>query len=231
MSQQINARAKACYEGNLGEVGRLIDAGADVNGISQYGRSIIHTAVNNGHAKIVELLVRRGADVNDTNDGWNRNTPLIEAIKGRHLEIAEFLINKGADVNARNRDGTSPLYVAAKWEHKNPDLVKMLLSKGATIDKELMDAVKDKYSIDGYSPEIVDILEKWPQTMALATLQSDPMVYNVYNHTDASDMIDLNQYMGKKGKDFGGKRRRTNKRKTNKRRRTNRRRNSRKSRK
>ena len=228
MSEQNIALAKACAVGNLGEVGRLIDAGADVNYINN-GRSVIHTAVNNGRARIVELLVRRGADVNDRNDGWDRATPLIEAIKGRHLEIAEFLINNGADVNARNKAGTSPLYIAANYRHQNPDLTKLLLSKGATIDQKLMDAVKDKYSIDGYSPEIVDILEKWPQTMALATLQSDPMVYNVYNHTDASDMIDLNQYMGKKGKDFGGKRRRTNKRKTNKRRRTNRRRNSRKS--
>ena len=111
-------------------------------------------------------------------------------------------------------------------------MVKFLLSKGARFDK------KDIIAAERENTKIKSILEDWPLTMTLATLQSDDMVYNVYNHTDAGDMINLKDYLGKEGTDFGGRRRRTNKRKTrtikrksNKRRRTNRRRNSRKSRK
>ena len=50
---------RACGEGDLEQVQRLIDKGANINYES------IRRAAQNGHAAIVELLFRAGADINN----------------------------------------------------------------------------------------------------------------------------------------------------------------------
>ena len=216
MSQQNIALHRACAEGNLAAIEKALDEGADVNykDKDNYHNTPLIITSFKPNIELSKMLIRRGALVNNKNS-WGFS-PLHIASQEGNIELAELLIENGANVNDKNDFENTPLMIALKNGHK--EMVKLLLSKGASIGKyDIRNAQREN------RPDIVDILEKWPQTMAFATLQTDPMVYNVYNHTDASDMIDLNEFMGKKGKDFGGKRRRTNKRKSNKRRRTNKR--------
>ena len=215
------ALMKECLDGNLKEAVALISKGADVKYKDVNGYSPLFMASSKGYAEVAEMLISNGAIVNDKSN--YRYSPLYFASRYGHVEVVDILIKNGAIVNEDHKDHTAeftPLFVASQYGHKK--VVQLLLSKGATIDEETIDIAKD----EGHT-KIVEILEDWPRTMAIVALQEN----HTYNLPNMTYLTDLNEYLGKKGKDFGGKRRRTIKRKSNKRRRTNRRRNSRKSRK
>jgi ankyrin repeat protein len=73
-------------------------------------------------------------------EGYERRTPLIEAVGKNYFEIAKELIRRGADVHARESyERDTPLHQAAR--RSDPELVKMLLAKGAD------PTVKNKYGL------------------------------------------------------------------------------------
>lgn len=129
----------ACL-GDIDEVKRLLDEGADINAKSESGWTPLHWAVSEGHESVVELLVARGADINA--QFRLGGTPLsFAAIKGQK-DMVEFLLAKGADINT----GT-PLVGAAANGHTA--VVELLLAKGADVnlkynDRTALDLAKEK---------------------------------------------------------------------------------------
>ncbi len=78
--------------------------------------------------KIVELLIRGGADVNlSLRDG---TTPLcLAAFKG-YIEVVKLLLQvPGVQINKPGTDKATPLYAACYQEHK--EIVRLLLNNGA----------------------------------------------------------------------------------------------------
>ena len=59
----------------------------------------MHAASYAGDAAIAELLIERGADVNDAQNKAGV-TPLFPAIEEDHAAVAELLIARGADRSA-----------------------------------------------------------------------------------------------------------------------------------
>jgi serine/threonine-protein phosphatase 6 regulatory ankyrin repeat subunit B len=78
-----------------------------------------------GHQEIVELLLNRGAKMNQA--GSNGHTPLMWAI--HHEEIVELLLNRGAKIDQADSDGHTPLVWAGIYGHQ--EIVKLLLKRGA----------------------------------------------------------------------------------------------------
>jgi uncharacterized protein len=92
----------------------LVEAGANVNQVTNYGWTALLTATQNKHYKLAAYLLDRGANPNISNKGgW---TPLYLATDNRnieagdypvrapdmdHLDYIKLLIEKGANVNAR----------------------------------------------------------------------------------------------------------------------------------
>jgi ankyrin len=148
----------AAREGDLESSKLLLDKGADVNQVTEYGWSPLLTATNNRHYKLAEYLLERGANVNLANKGsW---TPLYLATDNRnieggdfpvpksdidHLEYIQFLLEHGANPNARAKDntltrtiftmqwffeaGATPFVRAA--QSGDLDLLKLLVKHGA----------------------------------------------------------------------------------------------------
>jgi ankyrin repeat protein len=109
----------AAREGDIESAQLLLDAGAQINQVTEYGWTPLLTAVNNRNYRLAAMLLERGADPNLANKGgW---TPLYLATDNRnieggdypvpkgdmdHLEIITLLLEKGANPNQKIKDNT-----------------------------------------------------------------------------------------------------------------------------
>ena len=115
----LSALHLAAREGDIESARALLDGGADVNQVTEYGWTPLLTAINNRNYALASLLLDRGADPSIANKGgW---TPLYIATDNRnieggdypvpkpdldHLEIITKLLDKGANPNDRVKDDT-----------------------------------------------------------------------------------------------------------------------------
>ena len=95
---------RACEEGDLEQVQRLIDKGANVEATAMKKASL------GGHAAIVELLIRKGVDINDSRD-W-KTTALILASMGGHVDVVDCLLSLGADLELMDQFGLTALMMS-----------------------------------------------------------------------------------------------------------------------
>jgi ankyrin repeat protein len=137
----------AAYEGHLDVARLLIDHGANLNSINNWGGTplmaayssrrlgVIRLLLEHGanpdmrYDEVIELLLRHKADVNARDDHtW---TPLHWASASGSVEVVQLLLEHGANINAQNRHRITPLYRA--WENGHPDVVRVLLERGADV--------------------------------------------------------------------------------------------------
>ena len=85
---------QAVKSGDVAEVKRLIEAGADVNAQSNNGYTVLMAASQYGQLEVCKLLIEKGAEVNT--GPWDGRTALILASKEGHKEVAQLLIEAGA---------------------------------------------------------------------------------------------------------------------------------------
>jgi uncharacterized protein len=124
--QLVNAYAKdgfqalglACYFGHLDVADYLIKAGAPVNAPSRNELSAapIQSAAAAGHVKIVDLLLKNGADPNIREAGGY--TPLHAAAQNGDTGVIRTLLYGGADLDIKSNDGKVPLDLALEASHK-----------------------------------------------------------------------------------------------------------------
>ena len=111
----------------------------DVNKKDHDEWTALHKACCNGHSDIVEVLLDRGADIEEITSC--STTPLkMACIKG-HTSITKLLLDHGAEVNAVNASGFTALHNACERGHI--ECVEKLLVSGADVN------IKNK---DGYTP-------------------------------------------------------------------------------
>lgn len=129
----------AVCEGYLSTVKELIDTG--INYRDKYGWNALMLASLHGYFRIVDLLLREGANVNDASR--NGTTPLmISSINDENQLVLTNLLKKGANMEATTDHGWTPLMYAAY--NANPKGVKVLLTYGADktiLNKDNQDAV------------------------------------------------------------------------------------------
>jgi ankyrin repeat protein len=122
--------------GDIQAVEDLLAKGADVNAKSERGVSALHVAAGKGHKDIAELLITRGADVDEKakSDAWRHGgwTPLYFAIWHHHSDVAELLLAKGADVNVKDERNLMPLHLAL-WSGPT-DLAELLVARDADVN-------------------------------------------------------------------------------------------------
>jgi ankyrin repeat protein len=90
----------AAFRGDHAWTLRLVDRGAAVN---LQAWSPLHYAASGPNAKVVELLLDRGANANS--DSPNRSTPLMMAARYGTEDSVQALLARGADPRRRNEQG------------------------------------------------------------------------------------------------------------------------------
>jgi len=113
--QQLRGKIEvAIYTGNLSELKRMVESGANVNALSKDADLPLSSAAFHGRLEHVRFLLQKGAVATARNrDG---GTPLhVAALMGR-FEIAKLLLSEGAKAGVRNKKGESSIdTVSGEW--------------------------------------------------------------------------------------------------------------------
>lgn len=126
----------------------LLENGCKTNTIidKKINATDLHIAAQKGYSKIVELLLKYGADVAAKTIYFH--TPISLAIQENHLQCFFILIEKEKDINHVDVSGNSLLHFATgRNTLEREEMVETLLEKGIDID------IKNKYNKlaqDGY---------------------------------------------------------------------------------
>ncbi|KAF8770210.1 Ankyrin-3 like protein [Argiope bruennichi] len=110
----------------------LLSKGADPGVSSKFGDFPLLQAVTKGNFKMVEILLKPGADYLNK-DTKVKNSVLHIAAASGSLEIIESLIDKKVDINFRDSSGATPIHMAAKEGHRN--VLEYFLNLGMDVDE------------------------------------------------------------------------------------------------
>ena len=118
----------------------------DINYRDENGLSALHYSCDEGHLKIVKLLLDAKCDPNIKNN--EKETPLHLASKRGYFDICKILIENGAILNQYNSENNSPIHYACMNNHV--ELIKYFLTKDLEVDskntygKTAIDLTKNK---------------------------------------------------------------------------------------
>lgn len=96
----------------------------------------MHTAVQCDQSEALELLIKKGADVNIIMRDDSETTPLHFAVNLGHLECVRVLINNKADINMK--DGRNTIPISHSIVHARLEILKYLLEQKAIVDLEAL---------------------------------------------------------------------------------------------
>jgi hypothetical protein len=108
----------ASYFGLDGVVKLLLEKDADIESKdSEYGRTPLSWAAENGHDGVVKLLLEKDADI-ESKDSEYGQTPLSWAAENGHDGVVKLLLEKDTDIESKDSEyGRTPLSWAAENGH------------------------------------------------------------------------------------------------------------------
>lgn len=112
------AAAKGLY--NIGELLLLHNASCEAQTSDR--DTPLYLACEYGHANMVSLLIKHGANVNNAED-------IQIAVEKEFIEIVKLLLKAGANASCETKHSVTPLHIAA--EKGNLQIVELLLAHGA----------------------------------------------------------------------------------------------------
>lgn len=145
---------KAARIGDLQKVENLLRLGASPDVPDDAGVTPLLSAAYEGHLEVIEMLVKAGANINQTPVGLREwafsasrapindhplmeaasrgDPPLIVAIRRGHTPVVGYLLDRGADPKIVNHRGDVPIFVAAS--EGTAEMIALLLKKGVDVN-------------------------------------------------------------------------------------------------
>jgi len=122
----------AIEEGNITALARMLGATPPNTIVATGGRSLMMVAVEETNLPAIDLLIQRGASLNQRDE--QGMTALALAAEMAFQEAVEVLLAAGADPNVPDKDGMTALDIAE--EHGAHDISTLLLRYGAKQAKD-----------------------------------------------------------------------------------------------
>ncbi|XP_067670056.1 serine/threonine-protein phosphatase 6 regulatory ankyrin repeat subunit A-like [Haliotis asinina] len=124
---------KHCKQGSIESVRYLLSEGlADVNTRGKNGRTPIMVAACDGNRSLLQLLLRKGADLLHVDD--NGNNILHAACLGGDLEMVRFVLKLAfVDINSSGTNGRTPVMLAARKGYKK--IFDLLVNTGCDLSQ------------------------------------------------------------------------------------------------
>ncbi|CAJ1436637.1 unnamed protein product [Effrenium voratum] len=114
---QVPSLVRLAGKGDLASVLELLNRGEDPDIEDDFGLTALHCSAKKGHAKIVELLLERGAKVSPSARNWKGEMPIHYACKYGHTKVLRILLSSRADPHVLTQDGQSPFDLAKERSH------------------------------------------------------------------------------------------------------------------
>ncbi|PAA71750.1 hypothetical protein BOX15_Mlig002250g2 [Macrostomum lignano] len=99
----VKSFLKAAASGDRRRCLSFMDGGGDPSARGKKSLTALHLAAHEGHTDVIRELLRRGAEIDATDE--DGDTPLISAVINKKQEPVELLIEKGANVAHINNKG------------------------------------------------------------------------------------------------------------------------------
>jgi ankyrin repeat protein len=127
----------AVWHNDPTRVEELLARGLPVETKDVAGSTLLLTAAEKGHTRIVRILLDHGANPNVTTDRYGHRTPLLWAVVNADADSIRALLEHGANVNTADDYGGTPLMEAA-WA-TDKETVKLLIERGADVNYKTRD--------------------------------------------------------------------------------------------
>jgi ankyrin repeat protein len=140
----------AAMRGDAEMAQMLMYAGANIKATTRIGAyTPIFLASQNGHAAVIEALLRAGADPKSADAGGA--TPLMVAAASGHIDAVKTILDHGADVNAKEavRGETAVMFAAAS---NRAEVIDLLVQHGADLAQATKVVDLAALSRDGADP-------------------------------------------------------------------------------
>ena len=126
----MSALSDAILEGSLEAVKALLNEGALVNEVDDYGLTPLIESVLTGKQEFAELLLKQGADVNEPD--LTGSSPLHWAVENNQVGFCKLFLDHKADPNAYN-SAHQPVLVKALLRDQHT-IKKLLYEHGADLN-------------------------------------------------------------------------------------------------
>lgn len=93
---QTGLLLSSASEGNVTRINELLEGGVSMDSCDYDRRTALHLAATEGHSHVVELMLKRGANINPV-DRWG-DTPLSDARKYAKGAVSKILEQHGARI-------------------------------------------------------------------------------------------------------------------------------------
>lgn len=107
----------AARAGDMAEIKRLLQEGANPNLKNDKGHSPLMIASYNGHLSASQLLIEAGAEVNSVDD--STNSILMGVVFKGHSAIFELLVQAGADLDYENNKKQTAMDLAVMFGRRH----------------------------------------------------------------------------------------------------------------
>ncbi len=154
--EQTHPVIAAVVIGDLEELRRLLDAGADPNDLDEpFAVSALTAAIQSDCDEAVDMLLDAGAD--PSLSAFDDYTPVMWAVKRRNHVLLERLVGLGADVDVFKPHLEEAVAIAMATINKDMEAMRILIEAGADLDVVSM----------GSSPVQIAVADDWLEGVEL----------------------------------------------------------------